>query len=290
MMIKNASITMSFVEKKTISDDTTASALGSSSVQDGLCVAAALSTRSASKRKRDYADDTSTIVLLMTYIHEYLCAQMEPRTGPEILQYLEQNSYLREPSASMYHSIIDVLRSQAIVRFIPDPQLSEQKWDSGTYSYIGRLGGIQDKSGLLAHLQAKATIEPLQYKELRVSWPQCDTALAELERSHEIIIIRDKTRPRHIFSDDAALYHEVGPEFLRMWQSVNVPDGKDLNHRLVEAGQKPASTDPSQVNQPTSGSKKRRNIRKHAQKRPSITTNIHMQHLLKDFSVDRRQS
>ncbi|KAH6688275.1 hypothetical protein F5X68DRAFT_205336 [Plectosphaerella plurivora] len=220
----------------------------------------------------------------MTYIHEYLRAQTSPKTGPEIMRHLEQNLYMREPSVTKYQNIIDALRSQSVVKFVPDPSLSEQKWDSGTYVYLGKLGGIKDKIGLLAHLQAKTTMDPLQYKELKEGWPQCDGALAELERDHKIIMIREKKGPKHIFIDDATLHHKVETDFLRMWQRVNIPSSEDIVKKLVAAGQKPASDDPSIAKQAEGGIKKK----KRANKRAAMTTNIHMQHLLKDFSGNRK--
>lgn len=278
---------MSFLEKqKAVFSGALASASSKISVKSQAAAAPSpVVPRTAPKRKAgDGADDTNTIILLMTYIHEYLRAQTEPKTGPEIMRHLENNLYMREPSVTKYQNIIDALRSQSVVKFIPDPQLSEQKWDSGTYVYLGKLGGIKDKVGLLAHLQSKTTMEPLQYKELKEGWPQCDAALNELERDHKIIMIREKKGPKHIFIDDATLHHKIESEFAIMWKRVNVPGSEDLVKKLVAAGQKPASADPSLVKQAEGGVKKK----KRANKRAAMTTNIHMQHLLKDFSANRK--
>lgn len=205
---------MSFLEKQKASfSGALASASSKLSVKSSAFAPASPASSVGSARKdstpkrkpaaaSDGIDDTNTIILLMTYIHEYLRAQTEPKTGPEIMRHLEQNLYMREPSVAKYQKIIDALRAQSVVRFVPDPQLSEQKWDSGSYVYLGKLGGIKDKVGLLAHLQAKTTMEPLHYKELKEGWPQCDGALAELEREHKIIMVREKKGPKHIFSDD----------------------------------------------------------------------------------------
>ena len=241
-------------------------------------------TPSKAKPAADGIDDTNTIILLMTYVHEYLRQQTEAKTGPEIMRHLEQNMYMRDGSVAKYQKIIDALRAQVVVRFVPDPSLSEQKWDSGSYVYLGKLGGIKDKVGLLAHLQAKSTMDPLQYKELKEGWPQCDAALLDLEREHKIIMVREKKGPKHIFIDDPTLHHKVEVDFLRMWQRVNVPAPEDLVKKLVAAGQKPASADPSLVKQADGGIKKK----KRANRRTAMTTNVHMQHLLKDFSGQRK--
>lgn len=228
------------------------------------------------KRKKDNTGEKPNVLLLMTYIHEYLRAQKEPKKGPDIIHYLEQNGYLHEPSVPK--NIINALRNQSVIKFIPDPQLSEQKWGSGTYEYLGRLGGIKDEVGLLAHLQAKKITGPLQYKELEDTWSECGTALELLERDHKIVIMREKGRPKHIFIDDATLHHKVAPEFLHMWQDIQVPCGKDGIMRLDTGEQKSVSTNHSR--RAKGGVKKPR--RKHG-----ITTNIHMQHLLQDFSPSR---
>ncbi|KAL2756031.1 hypothetical protein ACRALDRAFT_2027668 [Sodiomyces alcalophilus JCM 7366] len=225
-------------------------------------------------------ESVGTIILLMTYIHEYLRAQTEPKTARDIMKHLEDGGHVRDPSPSMCQRIVDALRSQKIVKFTPDPELTEQKWDSGTYLYLGKLGGIKDKVSLLAHLQSKSTMEPLIYKELKEGWPQCDAALLELEREHKIMILREKKGPKHIFIDDPTLHHKVEPEFQRMWQRVTLPSTEDIVKKLIAAGQKPASADPSTIKK-TDSSKK---VKKRANRRSAMTTNVHMQHLLKDFS------
>lgn len=68
-----------------------------------------------------------------------------------------------------------------------------------------------------------------------------------------------------------------------MWQRVNVPAPEDLVKKLVAAGQKPASADPSLVKKADGVKKKKR-----ANRRTAMTTNVHMQHLLKDFSGNRK--
>lgn len=225
-------------------------------------------------------ESVGTIILLMTYVHEYLRAQTDPKTAPDIMKHLEDDGHIRDPSTSMCQKIVDALRSQKVVKFTPDPKLSEQKWDSGTYFYLGKLGGIKDKISLLGHLQGKSTMEPLVYKELKEGWPQCDAALNELEREHKIQIIREKKGPKHIFIDDPTLHNKVEVEFLRMWQRVPLPSSEDIVKKLIAAGQKPASADPSTIKK-MDGSKK---VKKRTTRRSAMTTNLHMQHLLKDFS------
>lgn len=229
-------------------------------------------------------DDPGTIILLMTYVHEFLRAQTEPKTAPAIMEHLEKMGHMRDPSVNKYQKIIDALRSQSVVKFSPDASLSEQKWDSGTYVYLGKLGGIKDKISLLGHLQGKTTMEPLHYKELKEGWPQCDAALNELERERKIIMIREKKGPKHIFIDDPTLHNKVEPDFQRMWQRVGLASSEDLVKKLMAAGQKPASADPSLVKKADGGIKKK----KRANRRAAMTTNVHMQHLLKDFSHQRK--
>lgn len=196
------------------------------------------------------------------------------------MKHLEDAGHIRDPSPSMCQKIVDALRSQKVVKFTPDPDLTEQKWDSGTYFYLGKLGGIKDKVSLLSHLQSKTTMEPLVYKELKEGWPQCDAALSELEREKKILILREKKGPKHIFIDDPSLHHKVDPEFQRMWQRVQLPSSEEIVKKLIAAGQKPASADPSTIKK-TDTSKK---VKKRASRRSAMTTNVHMQHLLKDFS------
>ena len=70
-----------------------------------------------------------------------------------------------------------------------------------------------------------------------------------------------------------------------MWHKIELPSVDDLVRKLLEAGQKPASEDPSKRIKapPKPKDKKRKGPRKNI-----LATNAHMQHLLKDFSHLKR--
>ncbi|EGY17889.1 Transcription initiation factor IIE subunit beta like protein [Verticillium longisporum] len=277
---------MSYLEKQKAGfSSSLASASGKLSVKTSAFTPTPAPVKKEPKRKIpvDGDDNINTIILLMTYIHEYLRAQTEPKKAQDIIDNLEKEGHLRNPSLSKCQRIIDVLRHQTVVQFKADPSLTEQKWDSGTYFYLGKLGGIKDKVGLLGHLQAKSSMEPLLYKELKEGWPQCDAALAELKRENKIITVEDKKTIKHIFIDDPTLRHTVEDDFKNMWKRVVVPSNDDIVKKLVAAGQKPASADPNLVKKIDT-----KKIKKRANRRSAMTTNVHMQHLLKDFSGGKK--
>jgi transcription initiation factor TFIIE subunit beta len=243
-----------------------------------------------SKRKREpqnvvYSQPAATgygieAFTQVTYVIEFLKKKDEPKTFREILQYLSQ-VHVHEQQKKLINSI---LKKHDRVQWIPDPQ--SKAWDSGTFKHRPVIN-VRTKKDLIAHLQSKPDAQGVSVKDLKDGWPDCEDAINELESEHKILVTRTKkdNHARMVWSDDASLFHQIDSEFHVMWRQIELPSIDDLVRKLVEAGQKPASEDPSKRVKPPPKPKEKK---KKAPRRGGRTTNTHMEHLLKDYSHLKR--
>lgn len=239
------------------------------------------------KRKRDaqpvvysqpvdsgYGTDSFTQV---TYIIDYLKRKGEPKSFREILEYMS----LHNLDEQKQKNLAAILRKHGRIEWIPDVKKKVQAWDAGTFRHKPLIA-VRTKDELLAYLQKKADFQGVQVKELKDGWPDCEDAITELEQAHKVLVTRTKKdgHARMVWADDPTLYHSVEQEFQTMWHRVELAAPDDLVRKLMDAGQKPASEDPSKRVKaaPKEKSKKKRPPRKGGR-----TTNTHMEHLLRDF-------
>ena len=81
------------------------------------------------------------------------------------------------------------------------------------------------------------------------------------------------------------MVHRVDNEFSLMWQRTELPGPDDLVRKLIDAGQKPASEDPSKrIKAPAKPKEKK----KRPPRKGGRTTNTHMEHLLRDYDYLKR--
>lgn len=195
----------------------------------------------------------------------------------EIMDHLT----IRVTSEADRAMLAEKLRANPRVRWNPDPSLSEQRWDTGTYVHNPVIPGVRSKESLLAYLQRRKDAMYVQVKDLEDGWPKerLYPALAELEADHRILVVRTKkdNHPRFVWSDDSSLWNHVDQEFQAMWHRVPVPPADEINRLLTQAGQKPTSEDPrlKKLGQPKVEKKKKK-----AARRPGNITNTHLLHLL----------
>lgn len=180
------------------------------------------------------------------------------------------------------NELAEILRRNPRVRWIPDPNLTEQRWDSGTYVHNPLIPGVRSKESLLAYLQKKKDAMYVQVKDLEDGWPKekLYQALTELERDHKVLVVRTKkdNHPRYVWSDDQSLWNEVDPVFQNLWHKVPVPAVEDINRLLTQVGQKPTSEDPRLKVVAAKVEKKK----KRASTRPKNLTNTHLMGLFDD--------
>ena len=218
----------------------------------------------------------------VTYVIDFLKKKDEPKTFREILEYLSQVN----ADEKTQKLIAGILRQHERVRWIPDPELKTVEWASGTFMHRPIIN-VRTKKDLIAYLQNKADAQGVSVKDLKDGWADCEDAIDELEDEHMILVTRTKkdNHARMVWSNDPSLFHTVDFEFQDMWRKTELPSVDELVRKLQDAGQKPASEDPSKRIKaaPKAKEKKRKAPRKGGK-----TTNTHMAHLLKDFSGYKR--
>ncbi|KFH46350.1 Transcription initiation factor IIE subunit beta-like protein [Hapsidospora chrysogenum ATCC 11550] len=219
----------------------------------------------------------------MAFAVDYLKKKGEPKTSDEIIDHLSLHRFTEEHK----RELVEGLRGHPRVEWRPDADLTEQTWKTGRYVYRPIITDVKDKTSLLAHLQRKTDASGVSVKDLKDGWPDCEDALAELERVHKVLVVRTKKDnfPRFVWANDSSLHHDVQPEFKSMWARVQLPSVDDMHRKLVSVGQKPTSEDPRKAVQ-TGPAKKQQKRR--AGKRSGKSTNEHMSHLLLNYSDMRK--
>lgn len=213
------------------------------------------------------------------YVLEFLKKKDEPKTFLDILQYLSIPGGTNDAV-----KISKILKSHTRVAYTADPQSSD--WDSGVYEFRPLIN-VRNKTDLVAYLQSRPDAQGVKVKDLKDGWPDVEDAIDELEPEHKILVTRTKkdNHARMVWSNDATLYHSIDNEFQTMWHKTELPSIDELVRKLQEAGQKPASEDPSKRVKVVKGNKEKKKRKPRA---GGKTTNTHMQHLLKDYSHLKR--
>ena len=216
----------------------------------------------------------------VTYVIDFLKKKDEAKSFREILEYLSQ-VHVEESKKRL---IISILKKHDRVRWIPDSQ--SKAWDSGTFMHRPVIN-VRTKKDLIAYLQTKPDAQGLSVKDLKDGWPDCEDAINELEAEHKILVTRTKkdNHARMVWSNDPSLVHRIDSEFHTLWRQTELPSVDDLVRKLQDAGQKPASEDPSKRVKPPPKPKEKK---KKAPRKGGRTTNTHMEHLLKDYSHLKR--
>ncbi|KAK4654615.1 transcription factor TFIIE beta subunit, TFIIEB, Tfa2 [Podospora pseudocomata] len=224
-----------------------------------------------------------SVISQMAYAVTWLRGKDEPQTYHDVLSYLSATGR----SDSEQEFFVEQMRRHPQIQWIPDPNLSEQTWKTGTYIHRPTIPNVRNKTQLIAYLQKKTDASGVSVKDLKDGWPDCEPAITELEREHKVLVIRAKKdgAARMVWLDDPSLFHEVEPDLVRAWSRVELPALDVIAQKLIQAGQKPASEDPrlKAEKMPKVEKKKKRAARKGTK-----STNTHMEHLLKDYSHMKR--
>lgn len=253
------------------------------------------STTPTAKRKRDalpevpfsqpqltgYGADVKT---QLTFALDYLKGKRgQTKSLAELIDHLG----VRGTTEDHKKELADGLKRHPRVLWKPDASLTEQTWKSGSYSHNPIIPGVKDGTSLLGYLQRKKDASGISVKDLKDGWPDCEETLADLEAKHKILMYRTKkdNLPKCIWLNDPSLYHTVQPEFQGMWSRVQLPSIEDMHRKLVSVGQKPTSEDPRKI---TAGGPAKPKQQKKRARKIGKATNVHMQHLMQDYSALRR--
>lgn len=211
-----------------------------------------------------------------TFVIEHLKRKDEDKTFREILEYLNLTNIPQnqKQKLSLY------LRAHPAVRYTPDPK--SDAFDRGYYRHRPKLP-VRNREDLLRYLQKKVDAQGVTVRELKDGWPDCETAIDDLEQQHRVLVTRTlkDNHARMVWLNDPTLHHSVEPEFQLKWHKTELPSADDLVGKLTAAGLKPASEDPSKKIKAAAKPKVKK---PKAPRKGGRTTNTHMQHLLKDYS------
>jgi transcription initiation factor TFIIE subunit beta len=215
------------------------------------------------------------------YALEYLKKKIEPKSLVDILQYLSINPNVQRGLAN---KIVLALKHHPNATYIPDPK--SKNWDAGTFQYLPRIP-VRTKAELVTYLQTRPDAQGIRVSDLKDGYPDVEDAIDELEKENKILVSRVKkeNRPKMVWTNDPTLVHEIDPEFQALWHKTELPSVDEVVRKLLEAGQKPASEDPSKRVKVATGNKEKKKRKPRA---GGKTTNTHMQHLLKDYSHLKR--
>ncbi|KAK3186215.1 transcription factor TFIIE beta subunit, TFIIEB, Tfa2 [Lecanicillium sp. MT-2017a] len=256
--------------------------------------AASDSATPTAKRKRDVAPEVFSqpqmtgygmdVKSHMKFAVDYLKSKAVAKSMTDIIDHLS----LRSNSDDHKQALADGLRGHPRVEWKPDASVSEQTWKSGTYAYQPVIPNVTDAVSLLAYLQRKTDASSVSVRDLKDGWPECEDTIDSLEAKHKILVKRTPRDnvPRHVWLDDPSLHHPVSPEFQGMWRRVQIPSIDDMHRKLLNVGQKPTSEDPRKA--AAAAGNKPKQQKKRASKKIGKATNVHMAHLMQDYSNMRR--
>lgn len=257
--------------------------------------AASESNTPTAKRKRDAVPDVpfsqpqltgygAEVKTQMTFAVDYLKKKGESKSITDIIDHLSLRGYSEEHK----RELAEGLRGHPRVEWRPDAKLSEQTWKTGMYAHRPIIPNVKDGTSLLAYLQRKTDASGVKVKDLKDGWPDCEDALAVLESQHKTLVVRTKKDnfPRYVWADDPSLQHTVQPEFQGLWHRVPIPSIEDMHRKLINVGQKPTSEDPRKLL--ANAGNKPKVQKKRAGKKSGKATNVHMAHLMQDYSHIRR--
>jgi len=141
---------------------------------------------------------------------------------------------------------------------------------------------------LIAYFQDKTDVQPIEVKELKKGWPDCEKAIDQLEKEHQLIVMRGRrdNLPKTIWADDPDLFAPFDEEFVQQWDKIGFPatnTSDEIRRYLQSTGRTPAG----QIAQNKIAAKSKTNQKKRII-RTTKQTNKHMAGQLRDYSALKR--
>jgi len=247
-----------------------------------------VSSTGAVKRKRPESSDASNIVYSqpaetgtgqdirtnLQYTREFLKSDHKWHTFDEILGYL-----------NLPQSMIGMVKTlKAYCRSNRDDFSIEFDPNTDKYRYRPKYP-IRNAAQLKGYLQNQNSALGLSVKDLKDGWPNCYIPIDEMEKKHELLVVRNKKdgQAKTVWLNDPSLVHKMDDDFKQQWHSIPLPPNpEDLRNKLVAANLKPSSA-PRKIIAAGPKEKKRKAARKGGKQ-----TNTHMAAILKDFSHLRK--
>jgi len=218
--------------------------------------------------------NSNSVITNLRHAEEYVKEKKRDLSFDEIIGFLSlqhsPKNVLREFRAFLLHN--------HKIRY--DPKGLGGK---GSFAYNPTLP-IENSEQLNSYLQRSTVFTGVRFDDIKDGWPNCGPAVDEAENKHDIMVLRDKRKlVRSVWPDDPSLRVTPLEKAVSDWLEPKMPKKQeDMILKLEAAKMKPTSAPraaPKAV-QP-------KEAKKRAQKRSGKTTNVHIQHLLKDYSHRR---
>jgi transcription initiation factor TFIIE subunit beta len=207
-----------------------------------------------------------------SYTVEWLRGTNKWQTFDEIMGYLNMS-----PNNPQRPQLRTLLRS--------DTAGNRVSWNSAndTYRYKPKLD-IRNPAQLKGFLQSQKSAAGLSIKDLKDGWATVADDIGPMEAKKEVLVKRAKDgAAKTVWHNDASLMLPMDPAMANEWHKIAIPANPDeLRGTLLNIGLVAATT-PRVLNAGGPKTKKKRAARKGGK-----TTNVHMQHILKDFSGMRK--
>jgi transcription initiation factor TFIIE subunit beta len=179
----------------------------------------------------------------------------------------------------------DPQRDQLRTLFRSDSEGNRISWNAAndTYRYKPKLD-IRNPAQLKGFLQSQKSAAGLSIKDLKDGWATVADDIGPMEAKKEVLVKRAKDgAAKTVWHNDASLMLPMDPAMANEWHKIAIPANPDeLRGTLLNIGLVAATT-PRVLNAGGPKTKKKRAARKGGK-----TTNVHMQHILKDFSGMRK--
>jgi len=153
-------------------------------------------------------------------------------------------------------------------------------YDPKTKSYKFRpTHNIFTADDLLSHLQKQTTFIGLTVRDLKDGWPNVVETIDKLEVQHKVLVTRSKkdNQAKMVWINDPTLNAPLDEEYRKIWESIPVPEHKEVIETLTKEKHHPAGS--IAPLQPKAAVKKVK-----AKRKSTKQTNVHLKGMLRDFS------
>jgi transcription initiation factor TFIIE subunit beta len=175
-------------------------------------------------------------------------------------------SYLSAPLAPL----MPLLRTMDNIKIDDKAQTAEKLSVYNVYS----------AEDLMTFLRSQPTFQGISVKALKDGWNGCIEAIERLEKSQDIVVLRNKkdNSARYVWSNVGGPIGGIDPTFIELWKTSKVPSTTELPGMLEKAGLKRTSVDPATIKKAA-----KPEVRKQKKPRSQKVTNTHMRGVFKDF-------
>jgi transcription initiation factor TFIIE subunit beta len=244
----------------------------------------------------------SSTMANLRHAHDYLKDKRRPLAFKEIASFLS----LHHAPPQVQHGFRALLRT--------DPKVNYDPAKGGLFSYRPTLP-FADAEGMRAYLRVQPVAGGVRIDDVKDGWPACMDEIERMTRDHEALLLRDRRGlAKAAHADDPALWPPPPPpaedDYFDLdfdddtteatstangtpgtpmpvqtiaWKEVKLPrTSDDLRVKLKYAGLR-TTTAAKEKNKLAA----KKLVKKKTHKHGGRTTNIHIQHLLKDYSNRR---